>query len=130
MQAELDGACGRARDADAPVLALVGGAKVSTKLDLLRFLIGKVDISSIGGAMANTLLFAQGREIGRSLCERDMADSARQILALARQRELPSDPARGCGRGGDARAGRRRPDGRDRARFRGHDDPRYRPGRP
>jgi phosphoglycerate kinase len=78
-----------------PVLALVGGAKVSTKLDLLRFVISKVDVLAIGGAMANTLLFAAGTEIGRSLCERDMADNARRVLALARERNcrviLPED---------------------------------------
>jgi phosphoglycerate kinase len=78
-----------------PVLALVGGAKVSTKLDLLRFVVGKVDAMAIAGAMANTLLFAEGKEIGRSLCERDMVESARQIRALARERNcrliLPLD---------------------------------------
>src|SRR6516165_72193 len=78
-----------------PVLALVGGAKVSTKLDLLRFIMGKVDYLAIGGAMANTLLFAEGAEVGRSLCERDMADNARRLLALARERNcrviLPED---------------------------------------
>jgi phosphoglycerate kinase len=78
-----------------PVLALIGGAKVSTKLDLLRFITGKVDMLAVGGAMANTFLFAEGREIGRSLCERDMADSARQTLALANGRScrvvLPED---------------------------------------
>jgi len=78
-----------------PVMALVGGAKVSTKLDLLRFIIGKVDVLAIGGAMANTLLFAEGTEVGRSLCERDMADNARHLLALARERNcrviLPED---------------------------------------
>ncbi len=63
-----------------PVMALVGGAKVSTKLDLLRFIIGKVDVLAIGGAMANTLLSAEGTEVGRSLCERDMADNARHLL--------------------------------------------------
>ena len=78
-----------------PVMALVGGAKVSTKLDLLRFIIGKVDVLAIGGAMANTLLSAEGTEVGRSLCERDMADNARHLLALARERNcrviLPED---------------------------------------
>ena len=68
---------------------------MSTKLDLLRYLIGKVDILAVSGAMANTFLFAEGREVGRSVCERDMADSARQILALARHRNcrviLPED---------------------------------------
>src|SRR5437870_6889803 len=65
-----------------PVMALVGGAKVSTKLDLLSFIIGKVDVLAIGGAMANTLLFAKGTEVGRPLCERDMADYARRLLTL------------------------------------------------
>jgi len=78
-----------------PLLALIGGAKVSTKLDLLRFLVGKVDVLAIGGAMANTLLMAEGREVGRSLCERDIAETARQLLALARERNcrviLPED---------------------------------------
>ncbi len=78
-----------------PVMALIGGAKVSTKLDLLRFIIGKVDVLAIGGAMANTLLFAEGTEVGRSLCERDMADNARHLLDLARERNcrviLPED---------------------------------------
>ena len=78
-----------------PVIALIGGAKVSTKLDLLKFMTGKVDHLAIGGAMANTFLFAQGRPVGRSLCERDMADTARAILAEAEQRGceviLPDD---------------------------------------
>jgi phosphoglycerate kinase len=78
-----------------PVIALVGGAKVSTKLDLLKFMTGKVDKLAIGGAMANTFLYAQGRPIGRSLCERDMADTARQILVEAKTRGcdiiLPDD---------------------------------------
>jgi phosphoglycerate kinase len=66
-----------------PLTAIVGGAKVSTKLDLLGNLIGKVDHLVIGGAMANTFLFAQGHEVGTSLCERDMAATARSILAQA-----------------------------------------------
>jgi len=68
---------------------------VSTKLDLLRFVIRKVDLLAIGGAMANTLLFAEGKEVGRSLTERDMADNARRLLALAQERNcrviLPED---------------------------------------
>jgi len=95
MEAELD-ALAAALDAPArPVIALIGGAKVSTKLDLLRFIIGKVDVLAIGGAMANTLLLAQGKEVGRSLCERDMAETARQLLTLAGERNcriiLPED---------------------------------------
>jgi phosphoglycerate kinase len=64
--------------------AVVGGAKVSTKLDLLRNLVGKVDLLIIGGGMANTFLQAQGTEVGRSLAEPDFRDTARQILEAAR----------------------------------------------
>jgi phosphoglycerate kinase len=86
MQAELE-ALGAALDKPRrPLIALVGGAKVSTKLDLLNNLVGKVDRLAIGGAMANTFLFAQGRPVGRSLCERDLADTARAILAEAKKR--------------------------------------------
>ncbi|NGQ90879.1 phosphoglycerate kinase [Rhodobacter sp. HX-7-19] len=67
-----------------PVVAVVGGAKVSTKLDLLGNLVTKVDHLVIGGGMANTFLVAQGVEVGKSLAERDMADTARAILAKAR----------------------------------------------
>jgi phosphoglycerate kinase len=86
MQAELE-ALGAALDnPQRPVTALVGGAKVSTKLDLLNNLTGKVDRLAIGGAMANTFLYAQGRPVGRSLCERDLADTARAILGEAKKR--------------------------------------------
>jgi len=95
MEAELSALTAALETPMRPVMALVGGAKVSTKLDLLRFIIGKVDLLAIGGAMANTLLFAEGTEVGRSLCERDMADNARNLLALARERScrviLPKD---------------------------------------
>lgn len=64
-----------------PVVALVGGAKVSTKLDLLGNLVGKVDHLIIGGGMANTFLAAQGINVGQSLCEHDLADTAREILS-------------------------------------------------
>ena len=66
-----------------PVLGIVGGAKVSTKLDLLKNLVGRLDRLAIGGGMANTFLFAQGVDIGGSLAEREMADTARDILAEA-----------------------------------------------
>ena len=62
-----------------PVAALVGGAKVSTKLAMLHFLVAKVEILIIGGAMANTLLMAEGRRVGKSLVERDLLDSARKL---------------------------------------------------
>ena len=66
-----------------PVLGIVGGAKVSTKLDLLKNLVGRLDRLAIGGGMANTFLFAQGIDIGGSLAERDMAETAREIIAEA-----------------------------------------------
>ena len=78
-----------------PVAAVVGGAKVSTKIDLLANLVGRVDHLIIGGGMANTFLAAQGIEIGRSLAEREMAETARDILARAEtagcQVHLPVD---------------------------------------
>ena len=67
-----------------PVVAVVGGAKVSTKLELLGNLVAKVDHLVIGGGMANTFLVAQGVEVGKSLAERDMAPTALQILAKAK----------------------------------------------
>ena len=95
MEAELKALAAALENPARPVLALVGGAKVSTKLDLLRNLIGKVDQLAIGGAMANTLLFAQGIEVGHSLCERDMVAEARRLLDLAGERRcrviLPED---------------------------------------
>jgi phosphoglycerate kinase len=83
MQAELE-ALERALEAPArPVIAVVGGAKVSTKLALLENLIAKVDALVIAGAMANTFLFAQRVNIGKSLAETDMADTARRIIDKA-----------------------------------------------
>ena len=83
MEAELkalDAALGTPKR---PVVAVVGGAKVSTKLDLLGNLVTRVDHLVIGGGMANTFLVAQGIEVGKSLAERDMADTAREILGKA-----------------------------------------------
>src|SRR6202034_3566497 len=78
-----------------PVAAIVGGAKVSTKLDLLGNLVGKVNALVIGGAMANTFLAAQGLSVGRSLQEAEMHATALDILARARtagcEVVLPSD---------------------------------------
>ncbi|EKE45021.1 Pgk [Oceaniovalibus guishaninsula JLT2003] len=78
--AALDRALGRP---DRPVMAVVGGAKVSTKLDLLGNLVRKVDVLVIGGGMANTFLAAQGLDVGRSLAEHDMAKTAREIVMKA-----------------------------------------------
>jgi phosphoglycerate kinase len=95
MQAELD-ALGKALDApERPVAAIVGGAKVSSKLELLGNLIAKVNVLIIGGGMANTFLVAQGKNVGKSLAERDLADTARDILAKAKTQGceivLPTD---------------------------------------
>jgi phosphoglycerate kinase len=83
MQEELEH-LGRALEKPArPVIAVVGGAKVSTKLDLLGNLVRKVDRLVIGGGMANTFLHARGVEVGKSLCERDLAETARGIETAA-----------------------------------------------
>ena len=84
MEAELNALDAALGNPERPVVAVVGGAKVSTKLELLSNLIRKVDHLVIGGGMANTFLVAQGIEVGKSLAERDMADTARQILADAK----------------------------------------------
>jgi phosphoglycerate kinase len=81
----LDKALGRPQH---PVLAVVGGAKVSTKITLLRNLVGKVDVLAVGGGMANTFLAARGLDVGASLCEHDLLATAREIEAEA--------AARGC----------------------------------
>jgi len=67
-----------------PVLGIVGGSKVSTKIDLLKNLVGKLDRLAVGGGMANTFLYAQGVDVGGSLAERDMAEVAREIMANAK----------------------------------------------
>ncbi len=83
MQAELSALEAALGTPDRPVVAVVGGAKVSTKLDLLGNLVEKVDTLVIGGGMANTFLAAQGIDVGKSLCEHDMAGTAREILGKA-----------------------------------------------
>lgn len=83
MQAELSALEAALSTPERPVVAVVGGAKVSTKLDLLGNLVRKVDYLVIGGGMANTFLAAKGVDVGKSLCEHDLADTAREILAKA-----------------------------------------------
>ena len=85
MEAELKALDAALGNPQRPVVAVVGGAKVSTKLDLLGNLVEKVDHLVIGGGMANTFLVAQGVEVGKSLAERDMADTAREIMDKAAQ---------------------------------------------
>ncbi|WP_193141626.1 MULTISPECIES: phosphoglycerate kinase [unclassified Meridianimarinicoccus] len=95
MQAELEALEGALGTPRRPVAAVVGGAKVSTKLDLLGNLVAKVDTLVIGGGMANTFLVAQGAQIGNSLAEPDMAGTALQIVEKAREEGctilLPAD---------------------------------------
>ncbi|HEY9080371.1 phosphoglycerate kinase [Magnetovibrio sp.] len=83
MQAELEALGGALGTPQKPVAAVVGGAKVSTKMEVLGNLSKKVDMIIIGGGMANTFLFANGHDVGKSLCEKDMADEARKIVADA-----------------------------------------------
>ena len=68
-----------------PVMGVVGGAKVSTKIDLLESLVSKLDILAIGGGMANTFLFAQGHNVGASLCEKELKDKALEIMKAAKK---------------------------------------------
>ena len=95
MEAELNALENALGNPARPVAAVVGGAKVSTKLDVLTNLVAKVDDLIIGGGMANTFLAAQGVSVGKSLCEHDLADTARDILKRAAAAgcrvHLPSD---------------------------------------
>jgi phosphoglycerate kinase len=95
MQEELEALNGALGAPERPVAALVGGSKISTKLDLLRSLIVKVDMLVLGGGMANTFLAAKGVSVGKSLFEPDMLETARAIMADAERRGcqilLPKD---------------------------------------
>ncbi|MBN8183963.1 phosphoglycerate kinase [Roseibium aggregatum] len=83
MQAELEALGSALGNPVRPVLAVVGGAKVSSKIDLLENLVAKVDMLVIGGGMANTFLAAQGTDVGKSLCEHDLAETAKRIMTAA-----------------------------------------------
>ena len=83
MEAELDALDKALGNPEHPVAAVVGGAKVSTKLDVLKQMVGKVDHLIIGGGMANTFLAARGVDVGKSLCEHDLTDTAEDILGAA-----------------------------------------------
>ena len=95
MQAELEALTAALEQPKKPVMAIVGGSKISTKLDVLNNLVAKVDVLVIGGGMANTFLNAQGINVGKSLCERDLAETARSILENAKRNKcevfLPTD---------------------------------------
>ncbi|CAH0341721.1 phosphoglycerate kinase [Rhizobium sp. CECT 9324] len=84
MQAELEALEKGLGQPTRPVVAIVGGAKVSTKIDLLSNLVTKVDALVIGGGMANTFIAAQGIDVGKSLCEHDLAETARAIMETAK----------------------------------------------
>jgi phosphoglycerate kinase len=90
MQAELEALAKALENPQRPLTAIVGGAKVSTKLDLLGNLLDKVNALVIGGAMANTFLLAQGKKVGKSLAEPDLLPTAREIMdkAKSEKREI------------------------------------------
>lgn len=84
MERELDHLAAALDHPKTPVMAIVGGAKVSTKIDLLENLVSRLDTLVIGGGMANTFLFAQGHDVGGSLCEKDLKAKALAIMAAAK----------------------------------------------
>ena len=85
MEAELSALAKALENPQRPVVALVGGAKISTKLDLLNNLVTKIDVLVLGGGMANTFLNALGTSVGKSLCEKDMAAEALDIVTAAKE---------------------------------------------
>ena len=95
MQTELEHLEKALGSPERPVMGIVGGAKVSSKLDLLNNLVGRLQRLAIGGGMANTFLYAQGHGVGASLCEKELADTAKEILKTAEAEGceiiLPSD---------------------------------------
>lgn len=86
MERELDYLKAALAEPERPMMAVVGGAKVSTKIELLLNLVGRANMLAVGGGMANTFLFAKGVSVGKSLCEPDLADTAREIMAQAADR--------------------------------------------
>jgi phosphoglycerate kinase len=95
MQSELENLCNLLENPQQPLMAIVGGAKVSTKIDLLNNLSKTAKIIVIGGGMANTFLYANGCNVGKSLCEKDLADTALKIIETAKNNGceiiLPND---------------------------------------
>ena len=85
MRLELDALDRALGHPERPVMGIVGGSKVSTKLELLRYLVTKLDKLAIGGGMANTFLYAQGHDVGASYCEKELAETARDVIRLAGQ---------------------------------------------
>lgn len=95
MESELDNLDNLLTNAQTPMMAVVGGAKVSTKIDLLNSLASKAQSIVVGGGMANTFLYALGKNIGKSLCEKDLKDTALKIIETAKNNNckilLPED---------------------------------------
>ena len=95
MERELDYLAAALSNPERPLVCVVGGAKVSTKIELLLNLVGKANMLVVGGGMANTFLFAKGVSVGKSLCEPDLAETAREIMAQAADKDceivLPVD---------------------------------------
>ena len=118
MQAELEALEKGLGNPARPVVAIVGGAKVSTKIDLLMNLVKKVDALVIGGGMANTFLAARGTDVGKSLCEHDLAETAKQIMIEAADGRLRHHPAGRRRRGEGIQGRRRQRDRRHRRRAR------------
>jgi phosphoglycerate kinase len=84
MEVELNALSDALENPQRPVIAIVGGSKISSKLSVLDNLVRKVDTLFLGGGMANTFFYAQGIEVGKSLCEKDMVDEAKKIMATAK----------------------------------------------
>ena len=103
MQAEIEALTKALEAPQRPLAALVGGAKISTKIELLGNLLSKVDVLVIGGGMANTFLAAQGKNVGRSICEKEMLGTAREILTEGQVRQMPDRAAGGRGGGQEIR---------------------------
>lgn len=95
LQSEIEAITAKLHSPEAPFTAIIGGAKISTKIELLKSLTQKADYMLLGGAMANSFLAAQGISVGKSLVERELIDTANEILRLAKERNceliLPSD---------------------------------------
>ena len=126
MEAELTALEKALGKPERPVVAVVGGAKVSTKLDLLGNLVTRVNYLVIGGGMANTFLAAQGIDVGKSLAEHDMAGTAREIMQKAEADGLRDRPARRRRRRAGVQGRRRDQDGCGRRLSGRRDDPRRR----
>ena len=126
MMAEITALGEALENPDRPVMAIVGGAKVSTKIDVLTHLVARMDVLVVGGGMANTFLLAKGVDIGASFSEPDFVPTAKDIMARAKQAGCEIVLADRRGGGERAEAGRRLERLRGGRRAAGGDDPRFR----